>query len=239
LVLSTVGSDPEWGALPDQAANAPLRLLIASERRDTLDLLAGIVAGLGHAVVASEIDVAAVGAATKRVEPDVALVELGASSQHALDLIEEIVHQATCPVIALLASEEPGYVREAAQRGVFAYIVDSSPSELQSTIDLALRRFAEYRNLHSAFGRRAVIEQAKGILMARHGVDADRAFVLLRDHSQQTGQRLVDVAGAIVDLHVLLDPAPKDLTRGPIVDDGSVRGAHNPGTRVPSPPSAA
>jgi AmiR/NasT family two-component response regulator len=189
--------------------------------------------------VASEVDVAVVGVATKRVEPDAALVALGASSQHALDLIEEIVHQVSCPVIALLESEEPGYVREAAQRGVFAYIVDSSPSELQSTIDVALQRFAEYRNLHSAFGRRAVIEQAKGILMARHGVDADRAFALLRDHSQQTGQRLVDVASGVIDLHLLLDPAPKDLTPGPVPDDGPGRGAHNPGTRVPSPPSAA
>jgi AmiR/NasT family two-component response regulator len=225
--------------VPDQAIDTPLRLLIASERRDTLDLLAGIVAGLGHVVVASEVDVAVVGEATKRVEPDVALVELGASSQHALDLIEEIVHQASCPVIALLASEEPDYVREAAQRGVFAYIVDSSPSELQSAIDVALQRFAQYHNLQGAFGRRAVIEQAKGILMARHGVDADRAFALLRDHSQQTEQKLVDVASGVVDLHLLLDPTTKPLTHEPVADDGPGRGAHNPGTRVPSPPSAA
>jgi response regulator NasT len=49
-----------------------------------------------------------------------------------------------------------------------------------------------------------VIEQAKGILMARHGLNADRAFDMLRDHSQHNGQRLADVAAAIVDSHVLL-----------------------------------
>jgi len=32
-------------------------------------------------------------------------------------------------------------------------------------------------------GRRALIEQAKGILMARHSINADRAFEMLRDHS--------------------------------------------------------
>ena len=44
---------------------------------------------------------------TARERPDVALVGLGLSSQHALDLIGEIVHEAACPVIALLSAEDP------------------------------------------------------------------------------------------------------------------------------------
>jgi response regulator NasT len=51
-----------------------------------------------------------------------------------------------------------------------------------------------------------MIEQAKGILMARHGIDSDRAFDMLRDHSQHNGHKLVDVAQAIVDSHLLLLP---------------------------------
>jgi AmiR/NasT family two-component response regulator len=43
--------------------------------------------------------------------------------------------------------------------------------------------------------------------MARHSVDADRAFELLRDHSQHNGRKLVDVAQALVDSHRLL-PSP-------------------------------
>jgi AmiR/NasT family two-component response regulator len=169
-------------------------------------LLASVVVGLGHEVIAREIDVEAVGGVTAREHPDVALVGLGMSSKHALDLIEQIVRESTCPVIALLTAEEPDYVREAAKRGVFAYIVDTTPEELQSAIDITLQRFTEYHNLQGAFGRRAVIEQAKGILMARNGVDADKAFTMLRDHSQRNGQKLADVAAAIVDSHLLLLP---------------------------------
>ncbi|HEY6052719.1 MAG TPA: ANTAR domain-containing protein, partial [Gaiellaceae bacterium] len=132
---------------------------------------------------------------------------LGLSSQHALELIERIVHESSCPVIALLSTEDPTYVREAAKRGVFAYIVDTTPEELQSAIEITLQRFTEYHNLQAAFGRRAVIEQAKGILMARHGIDADRAFGMLRDHSQHNGHKLADVAAAVVDSHALLVPA--------------------------------
>ncbi|MGZ4353117.1 MAG: ANTAR domain-containing response regulator, partial [Gaiellaceae bacterium] len=181
-----------------------LRVLIANERRDRLELLAQVVAGLGHDVIAREIEVTEVGAVTAKERPDVALVGLGLSSQHALELIERIVRESSCPVIALLSTEDPGYVREAAKRGVFAYIVDTTPEELQSAIDITLQRFTEYHNLQGAFGRRAVIEQAKGILMARHGVDAENAFSMLRDHSQHNGHKLADVAAAIVDSHVLL-----------------------------------
>jgi AmiR/NasT family two-component response regulator len=42
--------------------------------------------------------------------------------------------------------------------------------------------------------------------MARHATDADRAFDMLRDHSQHNGHKLVDIAQAIVDSHLLLLP---------------------------------
>jgi hypothetical protein len=54
-----------------------LRVLIANERRDRLDLLAGVVAGLGHDVIARSVQVTEVGAVTASERPDVALVGLG------------------------------------------------------------------------------------------------------------------------------------------------------------------
>jgi len=189
-----------------------LRILIANERRDRLELLAQVVAGLGHEVIAREVDVREVASVTAREQPDVALVGLGLSSDHALDLISEIVREAFCPVIALLSAKDPQYVHEAAKRGVFAYIVDTTPEELQSTLDITLQRFTEYHNLKGAFARRAVIEQAKGILMARHAINADKAFELLREHSQHNGNKLADIAASIVDTHQLLMPPPEPLT---------------------------
>jgi AmiR/NasT family two-component response regulator len=199
------------GLKMDQHEPHHLRVLIANERRDRLELLAQVVSGLGHEVIAREIYVKEVGAVTERERPDVALVGLGLSSEHALQLIAEIVREASCPVIALLSAKDPAYVHEAAKRGVFAYIVDGDAEELQSAIDITLQRFAEYQNLQGAFGRRALIEQAKGILMARHSVDADRAFELLRGHSQHNGRKVVDVAQAIVDSHQLLPQPPAEL----------------------------
>jgi response regulator NasT len=182
-----------------------LRVLIANERDERLDAITSVVEGLGHEVVARGVEPSLVGPLSRKQDADVALVGLGLDSTHALDLISTIVHEAACPVIALLDAADPAYVTEAAKRGVFAYVIlDSDPAELQNALDITLRRFAEFNGLQGAFGRRAIIEQAKGILMARNGVDADEAFALLRSHSQQNGQKLIDVATAITQTHRLL-----------------------------------
>ena len=131
-----------------------LRVLIANQRSDRLEMLAQVVTGLGHEVIAREIHVSEVAAVTARERPDVAFVGLGASAEHALDLISKIVAESFCPVIALLDTYDGDWVNEAASRGVFAYIVDSRPEELQSAIDITLRRFGEYQHLQGAFDRR-------------------------------------------------------------------------------------
>ena len=164
---------------------------------------------LGHEVIAREINVEDVGAVTARERPDVALVGLGASSEHALDLIDRIVREAACPVIVLLHAPDPAFLKEASKRGVFAHISDIDVEDWQSSIDIVLRRFAEYHDLQGAFGRRALIERAKGILMERHLVDENTAFEMLRERSRADNRKLIDLATAVVDGHRLLPKQPQ------------------------------
>jgi AmiR/NasT family two-component response regulator len=186
-----------------------LRVLIANERKDRLALVAPIVIALGHEVIAREIDAADVGAVTARERPDVALVGLGESSAHALDLIDKIVREAACPVIVLLHARDPAFVKEASRRGVFAHISDADVEDWQSSIDIVLRRFAEYHELQGAFGRRALTERAKGILMERHSIDEASAFEMLREHARISNRKLIDLAAAVVDGYRLLPRQPQ------------------------------
>jgi response regulator NasT len=149
-----------------------------------------------------------VGAVTARERPDVALVGLGESSEHALQLVEQIVHEAACPVIALIHAPDPDFVKEASKRGVFAYITDADAKDWQSSIDIVLRRFSEYHDLEGAFGRRAITERAKGILMERHSIGEPSAFEMLREHARSTNRKLVDVDSAVVDGLRLLPKQP-------------------------------
>ena len=56
-----------------------LRVLVANEREDRIELVTTLVAGLGHTVIAGSTEVTEVGALTSQEHPDVALVGLGDS----------------------------------------------------------------------------------------------------------------------------------------------------------------
>lgn len=78
-----------------------------------------------------------------------------------------------------------------------ADILDLLTATVSRTIgDFA--RFTSARDVAASIQRaletRAPIEQAKGMLMAIHGIDADEAFNMLRKKSQDTNTRLHDVA---------------------------------------------
>ena len=75
--------------------------------------------------------------------------------------------------------------------------------------------------LQTALNSRVVIEQAKGKLAERLGVDMDQAFALLRDRARASNRRLSDLARGFVD-------GTESLTRP---DPGT--------TRLPRPPRPA
>ncbi|KOV82173.1 hypothetical protein ADL03_25610 [Nocardia sp. NRRL S-836] len=57
----------------------------------------------------------------------------------------------------------------------------------------------EIGHLSTALGSRAVIDQAKGVLMAVHSCTADEAFAMLVQRSQHENRKLRDVAQALLD----------------------------------------
>jgi two-component system, response regulator / RNA-binding antiterminator len=216
----------------DEGSVERLRILVADGRGEVLDEVARTVAGLGHEVV-GEADLGGVAALTASLRPDAAIVIVGESSEHALDLIGRIVTEAACPVIAILDVEDEAFIREAARRGIFAYItMGLEAAALQSSLDVVLSRFAEYHGLEGAFARRAITERAKGILMERHAIDEKQAFTMLRDQARRTNRKITDVAEAVA-LSVTLLPARPSISPTLHVEDDAVHEANEaPG---PSP----
>ena len=186
-----------------------LRVLVTDGPGVRLDQVTLTVAGLGHDVIARESSLPEVARITATEHPDVALVIVHEGNSKGLAMIDSIVHEAACPVIAVLDVQDPEFIQEAAKRGIFAYIADGDVAEeLQSSIDIVLRRFAEYHNLEGAFARRAVTERAKGILMERHGISEQGAFDMLRDESRRTHRKLVELAEAVVASRSMLPSDP-------------------------------
>jgi AmiR/NasT family two-component response regulator len=176
-----------------------LRVLVADERQKYLEPIMEAVSDLGHEVIAHEVAIAKVGEATLEHRPDVAIVALHEDTRHALELVTQIVDEAVCPVIALADDASREFVAEAAARGVFAYLDSTDETELQAGIDVALQRYREYRKLLDAFGRRARIERAKGMLMERHGLGDREAFDRIRSEARSTRRPLIEVVDALLE----------------------------------------
>jgi AmiR/NasT family two-component response regulator len=64
------------------------------------------------------------------------------------------------------------------------------------------QRSTEVAQLHAALDTRLVIEQAKGILAARHGTDVEEAFARLRKYARDHRVNIHAVARAVVEDHV-------------------------------------
>jgi AmiR/NasT family two-component response regulator len=197
-----------------------LRVLIANQRAERLELLAQVVSGLGHHVIAREIRVDEVAAVTARERPDVALVGLGESSEHALQLITEIVRGAFCPVIALLEAYDSAWIDQAAERGVYAYIVDTRPEELQSAIDITLRRFAEFQNANGAFELRKAelrrdtdnaLARRRQLLEIHDGVVQELAVAQLALGLNRADETRESLASALENARDLVSHAVEEL----------------------------
>ena len=87
-----------------------------------------------------------------------------------------------------------------------------SPAQLrvgQALADVATIAVLQDRSQHDharlteqlqyALDSRIIIEQAKGILSERAGIDTDEAFTRLRRHARSTNQRLTDLARSVTD----------------------------------------
>jgi two-component system, response regulator / RNA-binding antiterminator len=202
-------ADSEAGILERMDDDPPrLRVLIADADQRRIAEIAGVISGLGHTVVARLLDVSEIAEATQREAPDVAIVGVDGEQTHSLDLISAIVKQAACPVIADIDGDDDSFIEKAARRGIFAYVRHGAQPEMANAIDIVLNRYAEFSRMHGALRTGAIIEQAKGILMERHGIGPDEAFAELRTRARNTNQSVFEVARAVTLSYPLFKQRP-------------------------------
>jgi AmiR/NasT family two-component response regulator len=195
-----------------------LTVLLADEDEEALENLGNVLRDLGHDVTPFAVSVEEAAELIVREDPDLTIVVVHHNDDHALALIGESVELASGPVIAQLRGrDDVDFVARAAERGISAYVESTDPQNVQSAIEVSIRRYREAARLNeklgqleSALERRAVIERAKGIVMERQQISEREAFERLRDHARSSNRRVVEVAQAVIDGLPLLPPRAHD-----------------------------
>lgn len=129
----------------------------------------------------------------RRLNPDLAVLDIRMPGMDGLSAAREIVGQRRAAVLILTAFSERNLIEEARDAGALAYLIKPfQTSELIAAMEVALARFREMRaleeevqGLEETLETKRLVARAKGILMDRHGMSEVGAFRFI----QQTAMR--------------------------------------------------
>ena len=135
----------------------------------------------------------------RRVGPDVSIFAAGLPDGDGVAAAAQAVTDAQCPVVLFTSHTRADLVDRARTAGVMAFLLKPLRApELAPTLDLAVARFREARELRQSLEARKFIERAKGHLMARFGLTEDEAFRRLRRAAMDSRRPMVEVARALL-----------------------------------------
>jgi AmiR/NasT family two-component response regulator len=200
---------------PEYPPGSSRRILVAGKRCRYRDELTAALASLGNHVLAKHLRPATVAEGLARDEPDLVVVVAGPDRAAGLLLIGAARRLGRLPVVAAIEGGDEEWTTAAVAAGASAAVIGPGLEGLRATVHAVCERFSEFRKLEEAFERRAVIERAKGILMASQRIAGDDAFVLLRDQSRRTNRKLEEIADAVLNSHELLTRRPPVVTKPP------------------------
>ena len=180
-------------------ARARWRVVVVDDHaRSRADVRAAVMAAGGE--VAGEATrgadaLAMIGGA----RPDIAIFAAGLPDGDGVAAAVAVTSATRCPVVLFTSHTRDDLVARAQAGGVMAYLLKPlRPAELAPTLDLAIARFAETRQLRQTLEERKVIERAKGRIMDRLHLSEDQAFSRLRRAAMNSRRPMVDVARALL-----------------------------------------
>jgi response regulator NasT len=147
-----------------------------------------------------------------QIGPDMIIIDAESQARDTLEHVVIATRDARRPIVLFTNDDDTSHVGDAIAAGVTAYVVAGlAPERVKPVLEVALARFrheeamrTELADVRLQLSDRKVVERAKGILMARHGMSEDQAYGRLRKTAMDRGMKLADVAQRIVDVADLL-----------------------------------
>ena len=182
-----VSTSPRW------------RVAIVDDHERSRAAVRTAVWGAGGEIAGEALRVADAVPLVQRVKPDVVLIAVGFPDGDGVDAAEQVSAVGNCPVVLFTSHSDAALVERARRAGVMAYLLKPlRPAELAPTLDVAIARYRETRQLKQTLEDRKLIERAKGALMTRLGLTEEEAFRRLRRAAMNNRQPMAEIARALL-----------------------------------------
>lgn len=183
-----------------------MKVLLADDNQERADAVsrslaeAGVVEILRLAPGQRLVDV------VKSESPDVLIVDMSRPDRDSLDGIREVTERHPRPIVMFVDRDDPGFMEDAIAAGVSSYnLLGRAVPDVKPIVQAAVAIFRRYQKVaddlsraETRLGERAIIQQAKAILMRQRKIDEPRAHRWLRQNAMNKGKRMVDVARELI-----------------------------------------
>ncbi|WUR13757.1 ANTAR domain-containing protein [[Empedobacter] haloabium] len=147
-----------------------------------------------------------------QLQPDMIIADAESDARDVLEHIVVATRDERRPIVMFTEDEDTASMEAALEAGVSAYIVAGlQPERIKPVLNVALARFRKEQRLlleladtKHKLAERKVIDRAKGVLMARHGISEDQAYQRLRTMAMNKNLKLAEVAQRLLDVEDLL-----------------------------------
>ncbi|HEY6423752.1 MAG TPA: response regulator [Pseudonocardiaceae bacterium] len=192
------------GAEPTSTAR---RVLVAEDealiRLDLVEMLSEE----GYAVVGEAADGEQAVVQAELLQPDLVIMDVKMPKMDGIDAASIIAERRIAPVVILTAFSQRELVERARDAGAMAYLVKPfGRKDLVPAVELAVSRFRELMALENEVAgltdrleTRKVVERAKGLLMARHGLTEPEAFRWIQRSAMDRRTTMKAVAHAVTE----------------------------------------
>jgi len=185
------------------------RVIVADDESLIRMDLREMLTNLGYLVVGEVADGRSALNQARELRPDVVVMDIKMPDMDGIEAAKILTEERVAPVVLLSAYSQRELVERAREAGVVAYLVKPyREEELAPAIEVALARFAEFKDLEKqvadlqvALETRKLVDRAKGILMDKQGLTEAEAFRKIQKMSMDNRKAMKDVAEAIILAH--------------------------------------
>jgi len=186
-----------------------IRVVIADDESVVCMDLREMLTNLGYLVVGEAGDGRSAVNLARELRPDLVLMDIKMPDLDGIEAARILTEERIAPVVLLTAFSQRELIDRAKESGVVGYLVKPiQESDLAPAIEVALSRFAEFRelehevdDLQDQLETRKLVDRAKGILMDTQGLSEAEAFRRIQKMSMNTRKSMKEIAQAVILTH--------------------------------------